>query len=184
MGRSWIVALVAAAAAAAVVAAPAGAAQVDQLCDAPSGANGATTCQLIIRESVSGATESPVVMECLGEDVFVNLDVQAIAHETFRPDGTLVETAHIEAHGSGFGLVTGTPVVFNEGGEAVIDNLPDGGMLIHETVPAEVVTQGGAVNLELTEELQFLVAPDGTVQNEQTNVQAMCGPSDHEHLHG
>jgi hypothetical protein len=177
---TFVVVLVGAAAAAYAV--PAEAARVDQVCEGPSGGNGATTCTLIIRESISGQLGSDVVTGCLGEDVFLNLDVQVVAHQTFRPDGTLDTKAGATIHGTGYGVVTGTPIVFNENAEAFVDNLPDGGEIFHIVSPAEVNTAGGAPNLEFTIETQFVVAPDGTVTNGQLNAQARCG-SEREHLH-
>jgi hypothetical protein len=173
------------AAAAAVFAASAGAGRVDEACDQPSGGNGATACTLILDESVSGPLGSDVVTACLGEDVFLNLDVHVVAHQLFRPDGSVDTHAGATVHGSGYGLTTGTPIVFNENAEVFIDQTPDGGEIFHVVSPAEVNTQGGTPNLEFTLESQFVVGPDGTVENSIENDQAKCGPSDHEsaHLH-
>src|SRR5207245_2722587 len=140
---------------AAIAFAPAGAARVDQLCEGPSGGNGATSCTLILDFSVSGPLGSDVVTGCLGEDVFLDLDIHVIGHELFRPDGSVDSKAGATVHGGGYGLVTGTPVVFNENAEAFIDNRPGGGEIFHTVSTAEVNTAGGSPNLEFTIESQF-----------------------------
>jgi hypothetical protein len=138
---------------------------------------------VIIDASVSGPLESDVVTGCLGEDVFVDLRVHVIGHQVFRPDGSLDTKAGATVHGSGYGLVTGIPIVFNENAEEFIDNLPNGDELFHVVSTAEVNTAGGAPNLEFTIESLFQVAADGTVTHSQLNVQAKCGPvHEHEHL--
>jgi hypothetical protein len=163
----------------------AGAAQVDSPCLQPSGDNGATACTIVLQETVSGDLGSDVVTECLGEDVFLTLDATAVAHQVFRPDGTSqLASSHASVHGSGYGVVTGTKIEFTEPGSAFLDTLPDGGEVFHTVSSAEVNTQGGAANLELTIEAQEVIAPDGTVTSSVLNVQETCG-SDHasEHLH-
>jgi hypothetical protein len=175
--------LVCVAAVFAAAASGAGAARVDETCTQPSGDNGATACTVMLDATVSGVTESPDVIACLGEDVFVTLRVKAVGHEVFRPDGSEDLSAHATIHGSGYGVLTGTRVVYNEGGETFLDNTPDGGEIFHTVAPVEVVTNGGAVNLELTIEAQFVVAPDGTIVNSTLNAQAKCGTSDHESIH-
>jgi hypothetical protein len=166
----------------ALTALPAGAGQVDQPCFEPSGDNGATSCTFIVDMSISGPSLSPTVIECFGEDVFVDLRAHVVGHEVFRPDGSTLATAHAEIHGSGYGLVSGIQVIFNSPVSGTIDNLPDGGFLLHEVTSGEVITQGAPANLEFTIELQELIAPDGTVKNQTLNAQANCG-SVHEHLH-
>jgi hypothetical protein len=180
--RSFVATGVLALVATVLFAAPAGASRGDQLCEAPSGGNGATSCTLIIDETVSGPLESDVVTGCLGEDVFLDLRVHVLGHEVFRPDGTLNTKAGATVHGSGYGLVTGVPIVFNENAEEFIDNLPNGDQLFHVVSTAEVNTAGGTPNLEFTIESLFEVAPDGTVTHSQLNDQANCGPV-HEHDH-
>jgi hypothetical protein len=165
-----------------VLAAPAGAARVDEPCSQASGANGATACTFIVDMSVSGPLESDVVIACLGEDIFLDLRVHVVGHQLFRPDGSVATTAGASIHGDGYGLLTGTRIVFNENGEAHVDDLPNGGTLFHTSTPAVVVTKGGAINLEFNVETQFVIAPDGTVTNSQLNAHVNCG-SDHERLH-
>ena len=175
-------ALFALVAAAVVLAAPAGAARGDQLCEAPSGDNGATSCTLILDLSISGPLESDVVTGCLGEDAFVDLRVHVVGHQVFRPDGSLDTKAGATIHGSGYGLVTGAPIIFNENAEAFVDNLPNGALMLHTVSTGEVNTAGGAPNLEFTIESQFQIAADGTVTHAQMNAQAKCGAV-HEHVH-
>jgi hypothetical protein len=78
--------------------------------------------------------------------------------------------------------VTGTPIIFHENAEAFIDNLPDGGEILHVVSTGEVNTAGGSPNLEFTIESLFQIAPDGTVTHAQMDAQAKCGTV-HEHQH-
>jgi hypothetical protein len=164
-------------------AATAAARQVGEICTEPAGGNGATSCTVIIDQSVSGTTESDAVVFCLGEDVFVTLDAHIVAHELFRP-GDEVPSTHLAAtiHGTGYGVLSGAPVRLNENASGTVDYLPNGDQLYHVVTPGEVITPGSAPNLEFTIELQVLTAADGTQKNVTLNAQAKCG-SEHDHEH-
>jgi hypothetical protein len=171
-------------AAMAVGATPAVAARVDAPCSEPSGANGATACTVILRIENTDVTGSETVQECFGEDFLVHVEAQAVAHMVFRPGDAVASLDHasVTAHGTATGVTSGIQAIFNQQGSATIDQLPNGGSILHETAPAEIVTQGAADNLVLLVELQQVIAPDGTLVNQTVNAQAKCG-SDHEHLH-
>jgi hypothetical protein len=152
----------------------------------PSGGNGATACIIVVRTTLAGDLDSPVVTECLGEDVYVSLDLQVSELFVYNPNGTSeLQRAHVSIHGTGYGLTTGTRIQFNDDGNDFIDALPNGGEIFHIVTPTQVLTKGGSLNLEFNVEAQSVVAPDGSLTNLTANVQVRCG-SDHEseHLHG
>jgi hypothetical protein len=172
---------------AALAAGGANAAQVTDPCTGPveDAGNGATACTVILRVENTDVTGSSSVIECFGEDFLVHVEAQAVAHWVYRPGDVFASLEHaaVTAHGTATGVVSGTQAVFNQQGSAVIDQLPNGGAVLHETAPAEVVTQGSSVNLVLLVELQQVIAPDGTLVNQTVNAQAKCGSSDHERVH-
>jgi hypothetical protein len=134
---------------------------------------------------VSGPTESDVVIACFGEDFVVDIGAHIVVHEVFRPGDQAPGLVHAAAqiHGTGTGMVSGTPVIFNENVSGTVDMLPNGDQVFHTVSPGEVVTAGPSPNLEFTIELQVVTAADGTEKNVTLNAQAKCG-SVHEHEHG
>jgi hypothetical protein len=171
-------------AAVAIGASPAGAARVDEPCFEPSGGNGATACTVILRIENTAITESPTIIECFGEDFLIHIEAQAVATFVFRPGEEVASLEHamVTAHGTGTGVLSGTQVILNQQGSVVVDDLPGGGSVMHETTAGEVLTHGSPDNLVLTVELQVVVNPDGTLANQTLNAQAKCG-SIHERAH-